>query len=92
MGTPSDPKEVLGVVEFFHIGEILFALVTCVSGNYYFIKNVSPAGLAAMRKLGEKHGAFVSHRNFPDKASFELFAASHDYLKAYVIDWENLVK
>jgi len=92
MGDESLAKEKLGIVEFFHIGVIVIALITCVSGNYYFIPNVSPVGLTTFEKLSEKHGAFVSHRNFPNKASFEIFAASHDYFKAYVIDWENLVK
>jgi hypothetical protein len=92
MSDPLDPKELLGLVEFFHIGEILFALITGASGKFYFVSNISPVGLAAITKLSQKHGAFVSHRNFPDKASFEAFAASHDYLKAYRIDWENLVK
>jgi hypothetical protein len=84
-------KEVLGIVEFFHIGEIVFVLATGLSGKYYFVNKLTPVGIATIEKLGQKHGAFVSHRNFPDKASFETFAASHDYLKAYRIDWENLV-
>lgn len=91
MSATLSDKEVLGIVEFFHIGEIVFMLATCLSGRYYFVKSLTPVYLATFEKLGQKHGAFVSHRNFPDKASFETFAASHDFLKAYRIDWENLV-
>ena len=36
MGDESLAKEKLGIVEFFHIGVIVIALITCVSGNYYF--------------------------------------------------------